>query len=177
MAESAIDDKDEELRAAQDALNRAKEDAEIDLQLAEKERKELISKHEQTVGKYEETIRKRVQMARDLEDHLAEYKQLAEKQEVQFELARLQALESLREKFDKERETYLYRIQHLEKELESQKMKAVGPSTTPMEPETWRRDDAATSREGELRESCGGSREKGSMKGSAQSIESEGDLS
>ena len=104
-----------------------------------------------------------------LEDHLAECKQLLEKQEVQLELARLQALETLREKIDKERETYLDRIQRLEKELESARRKAVGPSTTsPKEPETRKRDDAATSKKGELKESGVGSREKGGKKPSGK---------
>ena len=50
-----------------------------------------------TVSRQDETIK-------PLEDHLAECKQLLEKQEVQLELARLQALETLRERFDKERD-------------------------------------------------------------------------
>ena len=166
MAESAIDDRDGELRAAQDALKRAKEDAESDLRRTDREKKELISKHEKTVGELEDSMRRQGETIRALEDQLAECKQLLEKQEVQLELARLQALETLREKFDKERETYLDRIQHLEKELENARKRAVGPSTSPKEPETRRRDDAATSRKGELKESGVSSREKGGKKAS-----------
>ena len=166
MAESAIDDRDGELRAAQDALKRAKEDAESDLRRTDREKKELISKHEKTVGELEDSMRRQGETIRALEDQLAECKQLLEKQEVQLELARLQALETLREKFDKERETYLDRIQHLETELENARRRAVGPSTSPKEPETRRRDDAATSRKGELKESGVGSREKGGKKAS-----------
>ena len=173
MAETAIDDKVGGLSAAQEALKCAREDAVSDLRRVESERKELISKHEKAVGEYQETIRA-------LEDHLAEYKRQLEKQEVQFELVRLQALETLREKFDKERDTYLDRIQHLEKELESA-AKAVGPSTGPKKPETRRRDDAATSTEGELKEDGVGSREKVSQKssdkGSEESKASKGDPS
>ena len=169
MAESAIDDRDGELRAAQDALKRAKEDAESDLRRIDKEKKELISKHEKTLGELEDTVSRQDETIKTLEDHLAECKQLLEKQEVQLELARLQAMETLREKFDKERETYLDRIQRLEKELESARRKAVGPSTTsPKEPETRKRDDAATSRKGELKESGVGSREKGGKKASGK---------
>ena len=44
----------------------------------------------------------------------------------------------------------------------------MGPSTSPKEPETRKRDDAATSREGELKESGVGSREKGGKKASGK---------
>ena len=155
MAESAIDDKDVELRAAKEALNSAKEEATVDLREAEKERKELISKHDETVRRYEETITA-------LEEHLEEYKGLLEKKEVQFELARLQSLEALREKFDKERETYLSRMDDLEKEVK----KLVRCSTSPVGPETRKRDDAATSGEDELRGLGVRSREKESEKDS-----------
>ena len=37
-----------------------------------------------------------------LEEQVGEFRRLLKKQEVQFELARLQALEALQEKFDKE---------------------------------------------------------------------------
>ena len=160
MAERAIHDRDEELRAAQDALARAKEDAEGDLRRICQEKKELISKHDKTVGELESTRRKQDKTINILEDHIAECKQLMEKQEVRLELVRLQALEALRGKFDKERETYLDRIQHLEKELEGARRKAVGLATSPKEPETRTRDDAATSRKGALKESGVGSREK-----------------
>ena len=73
------------------------------------------------------------------------------------------------------RETYLDRTQHLEKELDSVKsLKALEPSTSPKEPETWRRDDAATSREGELRESGVSGREEISKKDGTESVDSKG---
>ena len=147
VAEQAIDDKDGELCAAQDALQRAKEEAEDDLRAAEEAKRELIRNHKETV--------------RTLEGQIDEYKGLLEKQEVQLELARLQSLQSLQQNFDKERETYLSRIQHLERELEK-KSALVVPSTNPKEPETRKRDDSATSGVGELRES--GVKEKASSK-------------
>ena len=94
MAESAIDDRDGELRAAQDALKHAKEDAESDLRRSDTEKKELISKHEKTLVELENTVRRQDETITSLEDHVAECKQLLEKQEVQLELARLQALET-----------------------------------------------------------------------------------
>ena len=90
-----------------------------------------------------------------------ECRRLLEKQEVQYELARLQALEALRQKFDDERETYLSRIRHLERELEKKSTLEVS-STSPKEPETRKRDDSATPGVGELRES--GVKEKASGK-------------
>ena len=68
------------------------------------EKKELISKHDKTVGSLESTRRKQDKTINILKDHLAECKQLMEKQEVRLELARLQALEALRGRFDKERD-------------------------------------------------------------------------
>ena len=63
------------------------------------------------------------------------------------------------------------------KELENLKGALVEPSTSPMEPETRKRDDAATSREGELEES-GVSGEKGGEKdGGPESLDSKGDPS
>ena len=138
VAEQAIDDKDEELQAAQTALERVREDAVTDLQAAKEARQELISQHEETV--------------RTLEEQVNECRRLLEKQEVQYELARLQALETLRQKFDDERETYLSRIRHLERELEKKSALEVS-STSPKEPETRERDDSATPGVGELRES------------------------
>ena len=91
MAEQAIDDKDGELCAAQDTFQCAKEEAGDDLRTAEEAKRELIRNHTETV--------------RTLEGQMDEYKELLEKQEVQLELARLQSLESLRQKFDKERPT------------------------------------------------------------------------
>ena len=82
MAESAIDDRDGELRAAQDALKHAKEDAESDLRRIEKEKKELISKQEKTIGKLEDTTRRQDETITALEDHVAECKKLLKKQEV-----------------------------------------------------------------------------------------------
>ena len=163
MAEHAIDDKDGELRAAQEALKRTKEEADIDLREVEKEKEELTSKHEETV--------------RILEEHIGEYKVLLEKQEVQFELARLQALEALREKFDKERETYLSRIQHLEKELANLKRTLMEAPASPKETTTRKRDDAATSGEGELRESGVSSEGDSKKDGGAGSLDSKGDPS
>ena len=63
------------------------------------------------------------------------------------------------------------------KELENLKGALVEPSTSPMEPETRKRDDAATSRQGELKKS-GVSGEKGGEKdGGSESLDSKGDPS
>ena len=53
MAEYAIDDKDGELRAVQEALKAYKGGGpNIDLREAEKEKEELISKHEEDLSRY-----------------------------------------------------------------------------------------------------------------------------
>lgn len=75
---SKRDDKDAELQATQTALERAKEDAVTDIQAAKEARQELISQHEE--------------MVRTLEEQVDECRRRLEKQEVQYELARLQLL-------------------------------------------------------------------------------------
>ena len=52
---------------------------------------------------------------------MEEYSLDFKNQEVKFELARLQELETVRKNFDREREMYLERIQRLEKELTAEK--------------------------------------------------------
>ena len=86
-------------------------------------------------------------------------------------------MEALREKFDKERKTYLSRIQHLEKELANLKTTLMEAPASPKEPTTRKQDDATTSGEGELRES-GVSSERDSKKdGGSGSLDSKGDPS
>ena len=90
MSEQVIDDKEGELRDLRDALERVKVEAESDRRDVEETKVELIRQNESTVN--------------ELELHLREYKELFDKQKMKFELARMQAIETLRKAFDKERE-------------------------------------------------------------------------
>ena len=106
MAEQAVNDK-EEVKDLHEAIERMKEDHRIDFQ-REKEA-------------WDEADRASKQRIAELEEHLggyvAECKGALAKQEMQAEMERLRCVESVREKFDLERDMYLERIKKLERSL------------------------------------------------------------
>ena len=114
MSEQAVSDKDEELQAIRKALDSAKSEAATDLTLAKEEAERERCELQRAI----ETLEKQ---NRGLRENLEEYSLDFKNQEVKFELARLQELESVRKNFDREREMYLERIQRLEKELTAEK--------------------------------------------------------
>ena len=114
MSEQAVSDKDVELQAIREALDSAKSGAATDLTLATEEAERERCKLQRAIENLE-------MQNRGLKENLEEYSLDFKNQEVKFELARLQGLESVRQNFDREREMYLERIQRLEKELAAEK--------------------------------------------------------
>ena len=114
MSEQAVSDKDVELQAIRETLDSAKSGAATDLTLATEEAERERCKLQRAIENLE-------MQNRGLKENLEEYSLDFKNQEVKFELARLQGLESVRQNFDREREMYLERIQRLEKELAAEK--------------------------------------------------------
>ena len=89
---------DEELQAIREALDSAKSEAATDFTLLTKE------EAERERCKLQRAIKNLEMQNRGLRENLEEYSLDFKNQEVKFELVRLQGLESIRKKFDRERE-------------------------------------------------------------------------
>ena len=89
-----------------------------DVKLAREEKEWKRSEMER---EFRETVKKLELQNHRLQENLEECGIEQKKQEMKFELTRLQGLENFRQSFDREREVYLERIQKLEKELATEK--------------------------------------------------------
>ena len=99
MSEQAVDDKDEELQAVRVALESAKSEAAVDIKLVSEEEKQKRSELKREFG---ETVKRLEVQNRELQERLDECGVELKNQEMRFELNRLQGLENLRQRFDRE---------------------------------------------------------------------------
>ena len=107
MAEQAVNDKEEELRDMRKAMEDLKREAELDLQRERHALDEANRASETKIAELQEKVG-------DLGGYIGECKEALAQQEAKAEVERLQSMEALREKFDRERDMYLKRIKELE---------------------------------------------------------------
>ena len=142
MAEQAVNDKEGELKDIREALKNAKEEAAMDLQREREAAEETNRESEKKIVELKEQVT-------NLRDYVGECKEALVQQEAKSELVRLKSVETLREKFDREREMYLARIKGLVEKLAVEASRADHDPTLPSAESEKEKEDAPTASGGE----------------------------